>query len=282
MHDFSTPTQDSRHFTLPKTGTTTLPMRMHKKSNSSIQSLKFSDRFSTLSSQTESLRLNYQLDQIKSENKYLKQTLQEKTEFFQSEIKKREDIIFSMSSMVRDRENQFIQVLEAQEKERNSIIGSKEVEIERYKKQIQDLKQDSSSFEPFDLLKTQEKEIESLRKVLKMTENENNSLIKRVQNSDPLVYKEKWKENEKQWKDLCFELSILVDAISRFRSTVCDLLKEDSDNDHLLQPLPPAQEDITKSSLIPVIKENVKTIKTLQNLLLDLYAGRCSNFCSLQ
>lgn len=282
MHDFSTPTQDSPGYNIPKSSNTTLPFKTHQKSNTSIQSLKFSDRLSILSTHTESLRLHFQLDQLKNENKHLKSALQEKTEFFQQEIKKREDIIFSMSSMVRDRENQFMQLLQSQEKEKNLIIGGKEAEIDRCKKLIEDLRQSSSSFDSFDLLKTQEKEIENLRKVLKMTEKENKHLLKRVKDSDPLVFKEKWKENDNYMKDVCFEIGILVDSISRFRNIISKVLKEESSVDQVLKTSASDRDDIGKTNVIPIVKENAGIIKGLQDLLLDLYAGKFVNVCSLQ
>jgi hypothetical protein len=244
--------------------------------------LKPSDHFSNLSSHSESLRLNYELDQVRSENRHLRSKIKTTAEIFQKELKQREDIIFSMSAMVRDREEQFKKILQNQEIEKNLILGKKEAELDALKKSFEDLQGQLKTFESFDLLKRQEKEIENLRKILKSTEKENKSLLKRLKDCDGQVFKDKWKENEKEWKDTCFEVAVLVDSISRFRNVIAKVTKEDSSIELILKCLPSDRDDITKDNLLNVIRENIAIVKGLQDLLLDIYAGKCGSFCTVQ
>ena len=259
----------------------TISSPKHKITNSS-QSLKTCSKILSLSTQNESIRLQYQIDLLQSENKSLHLKLNQTKQYYKKELKSRDDIILSMSGMMQDRELKFKKLLESLEKEKNSIIGRQESEKSSLKQKIVRLKTQFQTFDSLSLIQNQETEINHLRKILEMTEKENRELVAKAQKSDKHLSQKKWEVNEQQWTDACLEIGLLIDALSKLKNIIEKVLKKDTSMEVILRTTANDREEITKDNLTDTVKQAVGLVKGIQDYCKDIYAAGYSEYCSVQ
>lgn len=252
------------------------------KSTASLQSLKTCSKMSSLTTQSESVRQQYQIEQLISKNKSLNLKLELIKQHYEKELKSRDEIIFSMSSMMKDRECQFKKLLESQESEKNSIIGRKESEKSELKKKIKQLKSQIESTGTISLVQNLDTEIGHLRKLLQMTEKENKELVRKVNMNDKDLFKKKWMENEQMWADTCFELSLLIDALSKLYNILQKVQEKDCSLETLIKTQANEREDITKNNIKLTIKNTTNLVKKIQDQCMDFYASAFGSQCFLQ
>ena len=151
-------------------------LHSHKRSNFSISSDVHTGNIDSINFINENLKLEHQIEKLRSDKKLLKAKIKQIDIKLSKEIKERDEVIVSLTNLIKEREENFQVLFNEQVAERDRMIGKKEYELQRTKKTLKLAKDQIKEIKCNENITQQGIEIENLRKLLVFAEKENKEL----------------------------------------------------------------------------------------------------------
>ena len=129
-----------------------------------------------MQSSSENIKLKYKLEKALKENRELSQKISKITDKYSSEIQKRDELIISLTNLMKEREEKYKKVLNDHSEETKNQIFIKENEIFYLKNSLKHLKHQLQQTKAINSTFDLNIEIENLRKLLEFAEKENKDL----------------------------------------------------------------------------------------------------------
>ena len=258
------------------------PRHGHHKSIASIHDSHFDQRIDSLTTFNENLRLEYRIEELSTENQQLKTRIKKIENKLTKEIKQRDEVIISLTNLMKERENDFKKIFSEQSGEMNRIIGKKDIQLQNVKKELKSYKIMNGESKKSTESSRQEIEIENLRKLLFFAEKENKELEKALKNAD------EQKEDIDQiietdtFNDACYEISILLSKLNRIPQIIKETLRSNSSPELIQSNSYMQHYDVNKSNVIKSIEKGFTITAQIEKQILDVYAMQCANKCHVQ